>query len=174
MEKRDYNLILAYYLELKDSKYSLNISDEIVAKSGIPAIVLEEAKEELAKTNELIAQVKSDPKNVLTLVDPKAIILANPTGTLTTTGQEEALSDFVWAPAGVMQIRFTCRTNAALTPVYTCRTYSSGLWQVRTAVGTLFSNTIVDVPLYVSNDYVRAGFRTTDSNGGRATYEGIY
>ena len=31
----------------------MNISDEIVAKSGIPAIVLEEAKEELAKTNEL-------------------------------------------------------------------------------------------------------------------------
>lgn len=125
MEKWDYNLIVAYYLELKDGKFSLNISDEIVAKSGITAIVLEDAKEELAKTKELIAQMKSDPKNVITLVDPKVVIKAAPTGTLTTNG-------------------------------------------------TLSSNTIIDVPLYVSNDYIRVAFRTTDSNGGSAAYEGIY
>ncbi len=176
MKATDYNSILAHYLELKDGKYLLNISDEIVSKIAIPAVLLESAKEEVAKTNELIAKIKSDPKHVLSLTDPKdpkVTLLSAPTGTLTTNGTEEAQSGFVWASYNTAKIRFRCRSNAALTPVYTCKTYSSGSWQSKTAIGTLGSNTTVDVPLYVSNDYIKVAFSTTDSNGGTATYEGI-
>jgi hypothetical protein len=168
----NYNLILANYLELKDDQYSLNISTEIVEKIGIPIQLLNAAKAEITKTNEFILKAKAEPNHELVLTDPKALFATAPTGQLTTNGQEEAQSGFVWAPYNIRGIRFTCRTNAALTPVYTCKTYSSGLWQARTAVGSLFTNTIVDVPLYVSNDYIRVAFSTTDSNGGSATFEG--
>jgi hypothetical protein len=85
---------------------------------------------------------------------------------------EEVRSNLIWAPSGTGRIRFSCRTNAALTPVYTCKTYSSGIWNAITKVGISITDTRIDVPLYVSNDFIKVAFQTSDSNGGRAVYEG--
>ena len=84
------------------------------------------------------------------------------------------MSRFFWAPSGIKGIQFSCRANAAIIPIYNCKTYSSGAWQTKSAVGVIGTNTTIKVPLYVSNDHVQVAFSTSDSNGGIATYRGYY
>lgn len=166
-----YKSILVHYLTLENNQYVLNASEETLSKIGVPCEVLSQINEELAKTNEIIITKKADPNCELLLTDPKDLRAA-PNGTLTTSGQGEVISPFIGAPYGIRGIRFHCRGNAAITPIFTCMTYSSDLWQSRTAIGLIGTITPVEVPLYVSNDYIRVSFSTTDSNGGSATYEG--
>jgi len=91
-------------------------------------------------------------------------------GSLTSNGQEAVGTSF-FAPYGASFVRFTCVANAALTPGFTCGTRSLGGWQYKTKVGTLFSATTIDVPLYSSNDHIAISFQTTDSNGGTCSWE---
>ena len=69
-------------------------------------------------------------------------------------------------------IRFIRRTNVTLFPCYTHKTYSSGLWQTKSEFRSLTTNTTIKVPLYTLHDYCKIAFRTTDSFGGSAIYEG--
>lgn len=178
------NTVLVNYLELVGDKYVLNISESEAEVIGVPANLYAGTLNEIAGTNELISKLKKDPKMEIQLTDPQVALKTksvweqpttyalDPSGTLSTNGQEQKESPSVWAPHGTRGIEFLCRANAAITPAYDCRTYSSGLWQVKTAIGAIGVNTTVKVPLYVSNDYVRVAFSTTDSNGGTATYQG--
>lgn len=177
------NMVLSKYLELNNEQYTLSISAEEAEKLGVPFGLYEDAQRELSTTNALIQKLKNDPNTILELTDPKVApksrsnwdtpsLYSAPTGTLRTNGQEEVMSGFVWAPSGTKGIEFLCRANAALTPLYNCKTYSSGAWQSKSAVGALGVNTTVQVPLYVSNDNIRVAFSTSDSNGGTATYQG--
>ena len=95
-----------------------------------------------------------------------------PSGTLTTNGNEETVAGYIWTPSGTKGIRFICRTNVTMMPYYTCKTYSSGLWQTRSKFGSLATNTTIKVLLYTSHDYCKIAFCTTDSFGGSAIYEG--
>lgn len=179
------NSVLVNYLELVGDKYVLNISEKDAEAIGVPTDLYTGTLNEIKGTNELISKLKEDPKMELQLTDPQVALKTRsvweqstpyaalaPSGTLTTNGQEEADSGLVWAPYGTKGIEFLCRANAAITPAYACRTYSSGSWQSKTAIGAIGTNTTVRVPLYVSSDYVKAAFSTTDSNGGMATYQG--
>lgn len=177
------NKVLVGYLELNNERYVLNISAEDAENLGVSLDLYEKVQEELQTTNALIQTLKNDPNTTLELTNPKSVqetrsnwdsptLYVAPSGTLSTNGQEEAISGFIWAPAGVRGIEFLCRANAALTPVYNCKTYSSGAWQSKTAIGVLGTNTSVQVPIYVSNDNIRVAFSTSDSNGGIATYQG--
>lgn len=177
------NMALVNYLELVGDKYVLNISQSEAEEIGVPETLYNGAQSEIAKTNEVIKELLNDPNTELELTDPQDIpetrsaldrptLYSAPSGTLRTNGQEEAMSNLIWAPIGTKGIEFLCRANAAITPMYTCKTYSSGSWQSKTAVGAIGINTTVKVPLYVSNDYIKVAFSTTDSNGGTATYQG--
>lgn len=181
--KAQANLVLVKYLELVDEAYVLNISAEEAEQLGVPFVLYENALSEIATTNEFIKKVKKDSATEIELTDPQKALksryidnfpipYADPSGTLTTNGQEEATSGFIWAPSGTKGIQFLCRANAAITPIYNCKTYSSGSWQTKSAVGAIGTNTTIKVPLYVSNDYIRVAFSTSDSNGGTATYQG--
>lgn len=77
----------------------------------------------------------------------------------------------VFAPTGSLAVRFTCRANAAITPVFTCKTRSFGDIQVKVEAGTLFTNSVIEVPLSASNCDVDIYFQTSDSNGGFANWE---
>lgn len=178
------NTVLVNYLELVGDKYVLNISESEAESIGVPTNLYNGTLKEIEGTNELISELKKDPDAEIQLTDPQVALKTRnvweqastyglaPSGTLTTNGQEEKDSGLVWAPSGTKGIEFLCRANAAITPAYSCKTYSSGSWQVKTAFGAIGVNTTVKVPLYVSNDYVKAAFSTTDSNGGTATYQG--
>lgn len=179
------NTVLVNYLELVGDRYILNISEDEAEAIGVPISLFYGAQDELKQTNELIENLKKNPENDLQLTDPKIAIrqcisksqdnpvpYGAPMGTLSTNGQEEVESSLMWAPLGTKGLKFTCRANAALTPAFNCKTYSSGTWQSKTAIGAIGTNTIIEVPIYVSNDYIKAAFSTTDSNGGSATYEG--
>lgn len=177
------NLILVNYLELTDETYVLNISAEEAEQLGVPFELYENALSEIATTNEFVKKTKKDPSVEIELTDPQKALksrnadnfpvpYAAPSGTLTTNGQEEVMSGYIWAPSGTKGIQFLCRANAAITPIYNCKTYSSGSWQTKSAVGAIGTNTTIKVPLYVSNDNIRVAFSTSDSNGGTATYEG--
>lgn len=176
------NMTLVNYLELVGDKYVLKITEVEAEEIGVPSLLFKNTLEEIKQTNELITRLKKDPSCELQLTDPQIALKSRtvkygpeplePTGTLTTNGQEEVRSNWIWVPIGIQGIKFLCRANAAITPAFNCKTYSSGLWQTRTAIGTLGTNTTIKVPLYVSNDNVIVAFSTTDSNGGSATYEG--
>lgn len=177
------NMTLVKYLELSDDEYVLNISQSDAEKMGVPKEFYDEALSEVDKANAFIKEMQKDPNNELQLTDPKTATKVDPIwnqstsyvglgGTLRTSGQEEAMSPHVWAPIYTKGIEFLCRANAAVTPIYSCKTYSSGSIQSKRALGMLGFKTIVKVPLYVSNDWIRVSFQTTDSYGGTAAYSG--
>lgn len=177
------NLILVNYLELVNGKYVLNISKDKAEELGVPISLYEGALSEIAITNEFVEKIKKDPTREIELTDPQKALkehsvlvqLTKPSvliGDLATTGQQETMSRFIWAPYGTRLVRFLCRANAAILPMFRCRTYSSGGWISKSAVGLIGKNTVIQVPLYVSNDYVRVAFSVTDSKGGMTTYRG--
>lgn len=180
--RAEVNTVLVKYLELKTDTYVLNISQKEAEKLGISESWYNGALKEIQATNNIIRKVEQTPNSELQLTDPQkalkeAIPWSNstrssmPSGTLSTNGQEFAESG-LWAPTGMKGVKFVCRTNAALVPVYTCKTKSLNNWRAKTATGTLASNTAVYVPIVASNTSIGVYFSTTDSNGGSAYYVG--
>ncbi|WP_164110501.1 MULTISPECIES: hypothetical protein [Sphingobacterium] len=165
-----------HLLRLENNRYSIDLTKEQAKGLGIPLNQYQFIINELKTTNELIAIAEKEPNNEIELFDPKTLTAEMfqtlPSGVITTSDQSEGTNGF-FAPHAMGKVRFRCRTNAALTPIYVCRTYSSGAWQSKTATGSLLTVTEVIVNLYVSNDNVAVGFRTSDSNGGSAAWQGI-
>jgi hypothetical protein len=119
--KRRANEMLAKFLELKNNRYSFNLSVDKAIEMGLSEDAYKGALSELEQTNKIIEESEKDPNCDLTLTNPQEVKSLAPSGTLKTNGQEEA-SDGFWAPSEISFIRFRCRTNAAPTPVYTCKT----------------------------------------------------
>jgi len=95
-----------------------------------------------------------------------------PSGTLQSNGQEEVGTSF-FAPYGTSMVRFSCIANAAPTPVFTCQTKALGGWNSKTGLGHLGGVTVIDVPIDASNYNVSIKFQTTDSNGGKCSWQAI-
>lgn len=194
-EKRYYNTLASPYLKLSEyGLYILDITQEDAEKIGIPKEAYKQIKTEIEETNENIRSLKVDGQDVETPnpQDPKykketqvliqelnkgltPLYYSKPTvlsGRLTSNGQEKVYSGTVWAPGDIKAVRFKCQAAAAITPMFTCATYSSGSWQQKTKVGILGAAELI-VPLYVSNDYINLQFQTTDSNGGYSVYSGV-
>ncbi len=177
------NFILRNYIILLQNSYSLKLSIEEAHKLGISSEQYSNAIDEVSNTNKLIKEAMINPKYEMQLTDPQTAIenqdkwpinntrSSMPSGSLSTSGQEFAQEGF-FAPVGMKGVVFVCRTNAALLPVYTCKTNSLNTWKIKTAVGTLGTNTTVTVPLAASNTNAGVYFSTTDSNGGMAYYQG--
>lgn len=72
-------------------------------------------------------------------------------------------------------VQFDCRTNVALCPVYTCKVYNFGCWDIENFPGLLGTITTLYLKLYAVGSYVAADlyFSTTDSYGGIANWSAI-
>ncbi|MET3115612.1 hypothetical protein AAKU52_003363 [Pedobacter sp. CG_S7] len=162
------NGIIVHFVELKDDKYHLNIPAEKATELGISEEDLERVKADLKITNDIITEAKKDPNGELSLFDPKAVTLAGPSGpsgSLSSNGQEQVGTTF-FAPSNTSFVRFNCRTAATPLPVYQCQTRALGVWITKTATGSLFTTTVIDVNIDASNYNVNVTFKTSDSNGG--------
>lgn len=89
-------------------------------------------------------------------------------------GNEEGMDTFL-PTINKIAVTFTCRTNAAIAPVYTCKTYIFGGCNVKYKAGTLFTKTNIIVPLAASGSSYSANlyFKTSDSNGGSCHWVAI-
>lgn len=181
--QRAANAILVKFMKLDENEcYYLDISREDAFKLGVPAEFYDKGLQDIENMNRSLQWYRenqpeinvhvSDPSEWTSDLTPHAAVFSNfPSGTLRTSGQEEASAEF-WAPREMSGVSFLCRANVALGCTYTCKTYSLGNWRTEVGSGSSLTNTTIDVPLTASNVYASAYFSTTDSNGGTAVYSG--
>ncbi len=184
--QRAANAILVKFMKLdkNDERYYLDISREDASKLGVPEEFYDRAVQDIETTNRGIQWYRENrPDFHLYVPDPSewisdptpttynAVSSNLPSGTLRTSGQEEASAEFL-APQEMSGVSFFCRANVAMSCFFTCKTYSLGNWQSDTKIGSSLTNTTIDVPLTASNVYASVYFSTTDSNGGTAVYSG--
>lgn len=188
--KRAAAVILSKYISLNDSIYSLDISVEEAKKLGVTENFYYEIVNDLEKSNEAIKEAtKNGEKLILPDVKKEAEDYSNGKlsinstvtrsgnngknqyGSIVTNGNEEGTDAFI-PTIDKTYVLFTCRTNAAPIPVYTCKTYIFGGWNSKIKAGTLFTNTEIQVPLAASGSSLAASlyFQTTDSNGGSCNW----
>lgn len=190
-EQRAANLKLSEFVSLKDSVYSLTISQKEAEAMGISEEMYKNALNEMKVANETIAKCNKEGKPI-TLTDVKSSTqeskkksnfvsrltssraLGNQYGHIETYGNTEGYDAFM-PREQISNVLFYCQSNAAITPVYTCKTYIFGKWNYGTAVGCLGVETKVTVLLAASGAGLTAKlcFATTDSNGGRCNWRGI-
>ena len=183
-EQRAANIKLSEFVSLKDSVYSLTISQKEAEAMGISEEMYKNALNEMKVANEAIAKCNKEGKPI-TLTDVKPSIQeskkksnivskltsgrasGNQYGHIETYGNTEGYDAFMPREEN-SNVLFYCQSNAAITPVYTCKTYIFGKWNYGTAVGCLGVETKVKVLLAASGAGLTAKlcFATTDSNGG--------
>lgn len=190
-EQRAANLKLSEFVSLKDSVYSLTISQKEAEAMGISEEMYKNALNEMKVANEAIAKCNKEGKPI-TLTDVKPSIQeskkksnivskltsgrasGNQYGHIETYGNTEGYDAFM-PREQISNVLFYCQSNAAITPVYTCKTYIFGKWNYGTAVGCLGVETKVKVLLAASGAGLTAKlcFATTDSNGGRCNWRAV-
>lgn len=190
-EQRAANLKLSEFVSLKDSVYSLTISQKEAEAMGISEEMYKNALNEMKVANETIAKCNKEGKPI-TLTDVKPSIQeskkksnivskltsgrasGNQYGHIETYGNTEGYDAFM-PREQISNVLFYCQSNAAITPVYTCKTYIFGKWNYGTAVGCLGVETKVKVLLAASGAGLTAKlcFATTDSNGGRCNWRAV-
>lgn len=189
-EQRAANLKLSEFVSLKDSVYSLTISQKEAEAMGISEEMYKNALNEMKVANEAIAKCNKEGKPI-TLTDVKPSIQeskksnivskltsgrasGNQYGHIETYGNTEGYDAFMPREEN-SNVLFYCQSNAAITPVYTCKTYIFGKWNYGTAVGCLGVETKVKVLLAASGAGLTAKlcFATTDSNGGRCNWRAV-
>lgn len=190
-EQRAANLKLSEFVSLKDSVYSLTISQKEAEAMGISEEMYKNALNEMKVANEAIAKCNKEGKPI-TLTDVKPSIQeskkksnivskltsgrasGNQYGHIETYGNTEGYEAFMPREEN-SNVLFYCQSNAAITPVYTCKTYIFGKWNYGTAVGCLGVETKVKVLLAASGAGLTAKlcFATTDSNGGRCNWRAV-
>lgn len=190
-EQRAANIKLSEFVSLKDSVYSLTISQKEAEAMGISEEMYKNALNEMKVANEAIAKCNKEGKPI-TLTDVKPSIQeskkksnivskltsgrasGNQYGHIETYGNTEGYDAFM-PREQISNVLFYCQSNAAITPVYTCKTYIFGKWNYGTAVGCLGVETKVKVLLAASGACLTAKlcFATTDSNGGRCNWRAV-
>ena len=190
-EQRAANIKLSEFVSLKDSVYSLTISQKEAEAMGISEEMNKNALNEMKVANEAIAKCNKEGKPI-TLTDVKPSIQeskkksnivskltsgrasGNQYGHIETYGNTEGYDAFMPREEN-SNVLFYCQSNAAITPVYTCKTYIFGKWNYGTAVGCLGVETKVKVLLAASGAGLTAKlcFATTDSNGGRCNWRAV-
>lgn len=190
-EQRAANIKLSEFVSLKDSVYSLTISQKEAEAMGISEEMYKNALNEMKVANEAIAKCNKEGKPI-TLTDVKPSIQeskkksnivskltssrasGNQYGHIETYGNTEGYDAFM-PREQISNVLFYCQSNAAITPVYTCKTYIFGKWNYGTAVGCLGVETKVKVLLAASGAGLTAKlcFATTDSNGGRCNWRAV-
>jgi hypothetical protein len=191
-DKRAAAVILSNYVSIKDSLYSLDISKEDAQKIGVDADLYTSILEDLKNSNKTIKDARQQGEHI-SLPNIKEEYKKykqsnkvqqtttrsgnkgrNQYGSISTNGTEEGTDAFI-PTIDKSAVKFTCRTGAAITPIYTCKTHIFGGWNSKTRAGTLFTNTIIIVKLAASGSKLTAKlyFSTTDSNGGYCNWVAI-
>lgn len=191
-EMRKAAVILSQYVQMKDSMYVLDIPMEQVKKMGIAEEVYNKILLDLEVSNKAIKEALGKGYEVVFNDVQKAAINyfaeirnnrsrgnapffvcdSRQSGGIVTTGPIFGHSFFY--PSNEMgRVIFSCRTNTAITPVYTCKTYIFNVWNAKVKVGNIFKVTEIIVPLAVSGSKYCCGvyFQTSDAQGGSAAWK---
>lgn len=155
-EKRAAAVILSNYVSIKDSLYSLDISKEDAQKLGVDADLYIRVLQDLKNTNNIIEKARQKGEKIILpnvkeeyrkYKQSNKVPLTrsgnkgrNQYGSISTIGTEEGTDAFL-PTIDKTAVKFTCRTSAAMIPVYTCKTHVFGGWNSQTKAGTLFTNT---------------------------------
>lgn len=181
-EQRRVNLAILNFIHLENNQYVLKIKPETIKELNISEYFYQKVLTEIKETNKYIENIIAKGESIyLTDIQSEKQIVIQPSsqrnsqdGSISTNGNEFGQDAFYPAYAK-NAVRFFCRTNVAMLPIYTCKTESWNTWQARTAVGALGRTTEIDVPLTVSGSNVCATlyFQTSDSYGGTAQWRAI-
>jgi len=136
--KRKAGLILSNYVSLDDFKYSLDISKQDAETLGVSSELYDEILKDLNTANAAIAEARSHGVEIqMTDIKAEAQKFANGKnrikmrsgnkgkdqyGSISTNGTEFGI-DYFLPEISKTHVLFRCRTAAAITPVYTCKTY---------------------------------------------------
>lgn len=174
------NLLLARYLILDERKreYRLEITKEDALRLGLTESMYENAVNEIEEANRLIKMYDNEAPYELLLIDPKqemteeTMLRSTEAGVIHTDDNQWGYASFSSVIREAKGVRFLCRSAVALLPVYNCFTRWAEKTKTGSAVGAIGVNTEIKVPMAVAGSYasIRLGFKTSDSNGGTASW----
>jgi hypothetical protein len=192
------------YLLLEDNRYVLDISKYDAIEIGVSGLHYDKMVMEIEVVNAQIAIWESMPSVSYALTDPRNIAnevkahdiewnlpllktrdefvpVPDPElkGNISTLGQEYGEAKFKMPTYNLNSIDFSCISNAALVPVYNVMIEVNGHSKTGSAIGVIGKLTEINVSMpepesYLIGDEVTVKFRTSDSNGGKCGWEGIY
>ena len=188
-EKRRIGMLLLPYLQLDSvlNKYVLNITKEKALDLGITEEEYEARIKEVEATNEKIESLMQKG-DTIRLINPMKVLQEQNNlkdkreSILYEVGQQQHGNiktndgsfgtDCFYPEVGKNSVVFYCITNAALCPVYTCKVYNFGAWDIKHSAGLLGTTTTLILKLFGTGSKLAADlyFCTTDSYGGTANW----
>lgn len=171
-------------LDREHYHYIVNLTSEKALELGISQKEYDRVIKEILEVNHAIDSLRAEGIDV-DMYDPAtdddqekdnpsmmSRAFTDPVGWLTAYSYDEVQSQLLFYPTGMRGIEFRCRSNVALSPLFSCKLRYGGQWIVRTGT-TLNSRTkTIQVPSPTSNEYGIIAFRTSDVNGGEAFFCG--
>lgn len=162
---------LSEFVELRNNRYCLNLSEEECRKIGISRSEYRKIVSDLEETNRFVHEVENKSGQALASGGLQSSLLADRMeGTIYTSGQEVG-TERIQIPAGYRTVRFTCRARAALVQFFMCKIEITGGVYIKNDWEPFWKNTVIDIPLKQSNCGAVLGFQTMDSNGGFARWK---
>jgi hypothetical protein len=183
------------YIELRNNGYVWNLNRNDALRIGLSREQIEQIRSDIESANQQITiweeqntpHFLTDPQNKTVFFmntsestditsNPEIIRLKTgdesnnmPSGTIFTNGQRWG-SAGGWAPIGAKKANYSCRSNAALTPVYNIKLKNFGNERVGGGIGALGVISTFSLSLFASNTSFEVSFATTDSNGGSCNW----
>lgn len=183
------------YIELRNNRYVWNLNRNDAIQIGLSREQIEQIRSDIESANQQIIiweeqntpHFLTDPQNKIVFfmnTSESTDITSNleiirlktgdesnnmPSGTIFTNGQKWG-SDGGWVPIGAKKANYSCRSNAALTPVYNVKLKNFGNERVGGGIGALGVISTFSLSLFASNTSFEVSFATTDSNGGSCNW----
>lgn len=195
-KQREAVSVLIKYLRLDSIRYVLDITEKEAIELGVSPFIFKRLISQLEVENKLISEAIASGKNVK-IPDPQAQLkkynneqlrrtsksysrieklrkanAQNPSGRITTSGQEEGIAAFV-VPDRTSSVTFVCASNGgALVYSFTCTVSAFGVTNSDTAWSAGICNAVINLPIVVSGAGIVAGlaFRTSCPGGGYAIW----
>lgn len=177
------------HISLRDSVYSLDLSQEEFELMGINKDLYEEVSNNIIELNHLIEEINKKPNQEIELMDYKSFIserkgkdqifprkaikdVESQSGVLETGGNYWLYTVF-YPTIDKTYVEFYCSSNAAPLPVLSCVLQQWNNVNHKSKTSVLNAAVTINLNLFVSGSGVNAkiGFKTSDSKGGVAVWE---
>lgn len=190
------SLVAREYLALNENQYTLNLTEQEALQLRITQQDYLRMLVEIETANQQIQEWLKDSNAEFILTDPNNLdslmyyddsdidsnirlksrsseSFGTPSGHIATDGQEVG-RDVFFAPSGIRNVTFLCRSNVAITPIYNVTTQSFGITKTGGGIGAIGVNSSYTVGIAASNVDVCLTFKTSDSNGGECSWSANY
>ena len=160
------------YVEVKNNRYCLNISEKECLKMGISPLEYRKVVVDLGKINRLVAESERFKGQKIDLRSSQKILFSSKTSGYISTSDLQAVKEKIFIPAGYTKIRYhSCRPRASMITVISCGISVMGNLDYDSVFASVFTTRSTVVALKSNNCEGELFFQVGDANGGSGSWE---